>query len=74
MGYKPIPAPGFKLISGKRNPPKGDGTRRYWVQFRNGFCDEGCTYPAHTERGQPVRWKWGKKSDDWDIVAVKEES
>ena len=33
MGYRPIPAPGFKLISGKRNPPSGEDVK-YWVQLR----------------------------------------
>ena len=80
MGYKPIPAPGFKLISGKRNPPKGEDVK-YWVQLRAdagvdcvgkpGWIDEHGPWPS-----KGPRWKWsGPNSVDWaDVVAVKKES
>lgn len=58
-----IPAPGFRLVSGKRGPPAGDNVR-YQVQFRNGFIDQNNTYTA----GQ-LRWK--HDGSDWDVVAVR---
>lgn len=70
---KPIPAPGYKRISGRRNPPRGDGDKRYFVQYRNGIIDERYTLPARTERGLQTQWKWPQDSDwAFDIVAVKE--
>ena len=59
----PIPAPGFREITGKRNPPaKAKG---YWVQCRNGWVDELGPWPARGPR-------WIHTGDDWDVVAVKE--
>jgi len=59
-----VPAPGYRLISGKRNPPsKANG---YWVQLRCGWCDMHAPWPC-----KGPRWKWDDKPDDWDVVAVK---
>ena len=63
---RPVPAPGYKLISGKRNPPANDGG--YWVQLRTGWCDVHAPWPA---RGP--RWIWGDAPHDGDVVAVKPE-
>lgn len=60
-----IPAPGFRKISGKRNPP--DNAKGYFVQLRNGMVDDLGPWPA-----KGVRWKWGEKLDPFDVVAVKE--
>jgi hypothetical protein len=59
----PIPAPGFKLVSGKGGPRKKDA--KYMVQFRNGWIDEGHEYTA-------AQMVWVHEGRDWDIVAVKE--
>jgi len=59
----PIPAPGFKLISGKRAPPKGE--RKYQVQFRNSYVDDKRTYTA-------AQLRWTHEGHDWDVVAVRE--
>jgi hypothetical protein len=61
---EPIPAPGFKPITGKRNPP--DNGKGYWVQLRNGWVDELGPWPA---RGP--RWKWGEQLCPFDVIAVK---
>ena len=53
--------PGFRPVSGKRSPPKGD--TKYEVQFRNGFVDR-TGYTA----SQLV---WIHDGSSWDIVAVK---
>lgn len=58
----PIPAAGFKVISGKRSPP--DDGRKYQVQFRNGYVDRKHEYTA----GQLV---WKHDGGCWDVVAVK---
>lgn len=66
----PIPAPGFRLISGKRNPPDGENVR-YVPQFRNGIVSEH-SWPVRSLAGFPgPRWVWGEEPDDWDVVAVK---
>ena len=52
----PIPANGFRLISGKRSPPKGD--KRYEVQFRNGYT--------------AAELRWIHDGSDWDVVAIRE--
>lgn len=58
-----IPAPGFRTISGKRNPPDGEGVK-YWVQCRNGWVDELGPWPVRGPR-------WTHNGSDWDIVAVR---
>lgn len=60
---KPIPAPGFKLVSGKRGP-NNDG-KEYQVQFANGWVDRKNTYTAKQLR-------WVHEGSPWDIIAVKE--
>ena len=74
---QPIPAPGFQLISGKRNPPDGEGVK-YWVQLRMdagvdcvgkpGWVDEHGPWPV-----KGPRWKWDSADSDdrTDIVAVR---
>ena len=57
-----IPAPGFRLVSGKRAPADG----KWWVQLRSGWVDKLAPWPA-----KGPRWKWGDKPDSADIVAVK---
>ena len=57
---KPIPAPGYRLISGKRAPPEGE----YMVQYRNGLVDEDY-------RRTPASMRWIHTGCDWDIVAVR---
>lgn len=59
---QPIPAPGYRLISGKRKPPEG---RKYHVQFRNGYVDEKHTYEA-------PQLVWIHDGGTWDVVAVRE--
>lgn len=58
----PIPAPGFRRVSGKRSPP--DDGKKYEVQFRNGYVDRKNTYTA-----AQLQWKHGES--DWDVVAVR---
>jgi hypothetical protein len=57
-----IPAKGFRLISGKRNPRTTDGG--YWVQLRNGWVDRHGPWPAKGPR-------WIHTGDDHDIIAVR---
>lgn len=59
----PIPAPGFRLVSGKQRPR--DETMKYQVQFRNGFIDRANTYTA----SQLV---WIHNGNPFDVIAVKE--
>ena len=63
---RPVPAPGYRPISGKRNPPAT--AKGYWVQLRCGWCDLLGPWPV-----QGPRWKWGERPDDWDVVAVRAE-
>jgi hypothetical protein len=56
----PIPAPGFKLVSGKSKPTEGE----YHVQFRNSLVDE-----EHVRRPDSLRWI--HIGCAWDVVAVK---
>lgn len=58
----PIPAPGFTLISGKRNPPD-DGTR-YEIQLRTGHVDRTHRYTA-----KQLVWIHGGHVGD--VVAVR---
>lgn len=58
-----IPAPGFRLVSGKRNP-KDDG-KQYHIQLRNGFADMNHAYTAHQ-----IVWIHAKSGGD--VVAVRE--
>jgi hypothetical protein len=58
----PIPAPGFKLISGKKAPPD-DGTE-YEIQFRSGWIDRARTYTAR-------QLVWKHDGSAWDVVAVR---
>ncbi len=62
---EPIPAPGFRFISGKRNPPAGENGK-YWVQLRNGWVDRMGPWPV-----AKTRWKWGPRHDDFDVIAVR---
>lgn len=62
MPFRPIPAPGFKRISGKKNPPETkDG---YWVQLRSGWVDELGPWPAQGPR-------WIHDGSPFDVIAVK---
>jgi hypothetical protein len=60
--FRDIPADGFQLISGKRNPPD-DGTL-YQIQLRNGWCDLTNRYTA----SQLV---WLHDGSSGDVVAVR---
>lgn len=62
LPIQPIPAPGFRMVSGKRSPPKGE--RQYHVQYRNGYVDR-WTYTA-------AQLVWLHAGHDWDVVAVRE--
>jgi hypothetical protein len=59
---------GYLRISGKRNPPEGTGA--YFVVLRCGHMPDEPWPSGKTASGQ-VRWKWGEKYDDWDVIAVK---
>ena len=63
MPMEEIPAPGFKLVSGKRRPPN-DG-KLYHIQLRNGFADMDHRYAAH-------QINWIHTQSGGDVVAVKE--
>ena len=71
MTMRQIPASGYKLISGKRNPPANG--RKYWVQLATdtpgmGWCDMHGPWPVET-----TVWKWkGDKPRAWEVVAVRE--
>ena len=53
---------GFRPVSGKRSPPKGD--TKYEVQFRNGFVDD---------RGYTAsQLNWIHTGWAFDVVAVRE--
>lgn len=59
----PIPAEGFKLVSGKRGPK--DTGKEYQVQFRgNGYVDRKHTYTAK-------QMSWIHDGGPWDVVAVR---
>lgn len=58
----PIPAPGFKLVSGKRGPRNKD--QKYHVQFANGYVDAKHSYSASQLR-------WDHTGHAWDVVAVR---
>ena len=54
--------PGFRPVSGKRSPPKGD--TKYEVIFRNGLIDD---------RGYTAsQLNWIHTGWAFDVVAVKE--
>lgn len=55
-----VPAPGYRLISGKRTPTEGE----YHVQFRNGLVDED-------HKRTPGSMNWIHNGGAWDIVAVR---
>lgn len=55
-----MPAPGFRLVSGKRGPAGGE---KYWVQLRNGWVDELGPWPANGPR-------WTHDGGEFDVVAV----
>ena len=59
----PIPAKGFKLISGKRSPTRSE--RKYTVQFRSGYVDRKHEYTAE-------QMNWIHDGGPWDVVSVKE--
>ena len=63
MRGEKIPAPGFRLVSGKQGPK--DQTMKYQVQFRNGFVDRANAYTA----SQLV---WIHDGSPFDVIAVKE--
>jgi hypothetical protein len=58
----PIPAKGFKLVSGKRNPP--DDGSKYEVQFSNGYVDRRNHYTA-------PQLVWLHSGSPWDVIAVR---
>jgi len=60
--FEPIPAPGFQLISGKRNPPDDDS--EYHIQLRTGFADRTNRYTAK----QIV---WIHTNSAGDVMAVQ---
>jgi len=60
--FEPIPAPGYRTISGKANPPD-DGTL-YHVQLRSGFADQSNAYTAR----QIV---WIHTGSGGDVVAIR---
>lgn len=60
--FRDIPADGFQLISGKRNPPD-DGTL-YEIQLRNGFVDRQHRYTAK-------QLVWIHDGSAGDVVAVR---
>lgn len=70
MSRREIPAPGFQLVSGKRNPPKD--WSKVWVQIRNGIVDEQAPWPI-----VGPRWKWAFDDEGkpiphpGDVVAVR---
>lgn len=58
---EPIPAPGFRMVSGKRSPPR-DG-KRYFIQLRMGFADRRVSYTAE-------QLVWQHDGSSGDVVAV----
>lgn len=60
-----VPAPGFRMISGKRKPPASMGDR-LWCQIRNGMVDLHAPWPVET-----TRWIWDGSTGD--VVAIKRE-
>lgn len=63
--FAPIPAPGFKLISGKRAPPD-DGTE-YTIQLRTGFVDRAHRYTAR-------QLVWIHDGSGGDVVAIRKDT
>lgn len=63
MPLDPIPAPGFRLVSGKQGPK--DQTMKYQVQFRCGRIDKSNVYTAR-------QLVWIHDGSPFDVVAVKE--
>ena len=59
---KPIPAPGYRKVSGKRRPPRSLGDRLF-CQIRNGICDPQ-PWPVDSVR-------WVHDGTTGDVVAVK---
>lgn len=62
LPVSPIPAPGFKIVSGKQGPPDNGG--KYQVQFRTGYVDDKHEYTA----GQMI---WKHDGSSWDVIAVR---
>lgn len=62
---RPIPAPGFTLISGKRKPPASWG-EHLWCQLRTGWVDEFAPWPVETT-------VWIHSGSGGDVVAVRKE-
>lgn len=56
-----VPAPGFRLVSGKRGPRGGE---KFWVQLRSGWVDELGPWPANGPR-------WEHDGSAFDVVAVR---
>jgi hypothetical protein len=66
LPVEPIPAPGFRMVSGKQGPRKPEA--EYEVQFRSGFVDRKNVYTA-----RQMVWVHDKnKPSAWDVVAVRE--
>ena len=71
MPRLPIPAEGFKIISGHRSPPKAMGSE-LWCQLRNGWVDS-MPWPVST-----TRWKWELDDEGrvvehpGDVVAIRQ--
>jgi hypothetical protein len=57
-----IPAPGFRLVSGKHRPLNQG--QKYQVQFANGYVDRKHEYTAS-------QLKWIHAGHLWDVIAVK---
>jgi hypothetical protein len=61
---QPIPAPGFREISGKRRPPASMGDE-LWCQIRTGWVDMHGPWPVETTR-------WKHDGSAGDVVAIKQ--
>lgn len=62
METRPIPAPGYLMISGTRRPPSSWG-EELWCQLRNGHTGTR-PWPVKTTR-------WKHENHPGDVVAVK---
>lgn len=66
----PIPAPGFKLVSGLRGPRKKDA--EYMVQYRTGYIDKFTYTAAQMVWTHDTSLPENDRRREWEIVAVKE--
>ena len=64
MMIEPIPAPGFRMVSGKRKPPASMGSE-LWCQIRTGWVDRFGPWPVETTR-------WIHDQTAGDVVAIME--